>query len=136
MAGGWTTPELVAAVSDAGGLGMLAGARVTADQLRELIRATSRLTSRPFGLNLQVPIISPEEAARPANPDPLRRLRAEHGLAPEPAPAPAWVGPDEAVAIALAEGIRILSVVMGPAGSWLADAGGAGAVVMATVTTR
>ncbi len=135
MAGGWTTPELVAAVSDAGGLGMLAGARVTADQLRELIRATSRLSSRPFGLNLQVPIISPEEAARPANPDPLRRLRAEHGLAPEPAPAPAWVGPDEAVAIALAEGIRILSVVMGPTGSWLADARGAGAAVMATVTT-
>ena len=135
MAGGWTTPELVAAVSDVGGLGMLAGARITADQLRELIRATRRLTSRPFGLNLQVPIISPEEAARPANPEPLRRLREEHGLASEPAGTPAWVGPDEAVAIALAEGIRILSVVMGPAGSWLAKARDTGAVVMATVTT-
>jgi len=135
MAGGWTTPELVAAVSDVGGLGMLAGARITADQLRELIRATRRLTSRPFGLNLQVPIISPEEAARPANPEPLRRLREEHGLASEPAGTPAWVGPDEAVAIALAEGIRILSVVMGPPGSWLAKARDAGAVVMATVTT-
>ncbi len=135
MAGGWTTPELVAAVSDAGGLGMLAGARVTADQLRELIRATRGLTGRPFGLNLQVPIISPEEASRPANPDPLRRLRVENGLAPEPGESPTWVGQDEAVAIALAEGIRILSVVMGPAGSWLTEARGAGAVVMATVTT-
>lgn len=27
MAGGWTTPELVAAVSNAGGLGVLAAAR-------------------------------------------------------------------------------------------------------------
>jgi nitronate monooxygenase len=135
MAGGWTTPDLVAAVSDAGGLGMLAGARVTADQLRELIRATSGLTSRPFGLNLQVPIILPKEAARPANPEPLRRLRVEHGLAADPAPAPPWVGPDEAVAIALAEGVRILSVVMGPVGPWLTAARGAGAVVMATVTT-
>jgi len=135
MAGGWTTPDLVAAVSNAGGLGMLAGGRVTPDQLRELIRATRRLTSRPFGLNLQVPIVPPEEAARPANAEPLRRLRVEHGLPPEPAGAPAWVGPDEAVAIALAEGIRILSVVMGPAGSWLSEARKAGAVVMATVTT-
>ena len=135
MAGGWTTPELVAAVSDGGGLGMLAGARVTPDQLRELIHVTRRLTSRPFGLNLQVPIVSSTEAARPANAEPLRRLRVEHGLSPEPAPTPAWVGPDDAVAIALEEGIRILSVVMGPAGSWLPEARRAGAVVMATVTT-
>ncbi|HKU62959.1 MAG TPA: nitronate monooxygenase [Gemmatimonadales bacterium] len=135
MAGGWTTPELVAGVAEAGGLGMLAGGRVTADRLRDLIRATRRLTARPFGLNLQVPIISPEEASRPGNPEPLRRLRVEHGLPPDPAGSPTWVGPDEAAAIALAEGIRILSVVMGPAGSWLSEAHGAGALVMATVTT-
>ena len=60
-------------MSDGGGLGMLAGARVTPDQLRELIHATRRLTSRPFGLNLQVPIVSSTEAARPANAEPLAR---------------------------------------------------------------
>jgi len=135
MAGGWTTPELVAAVSNAGGLGMLAGARVTADQLRELIRTTGRLTSRPFGVNLQVPIVAPEEAARPANPEPLRQLLVERGLPDEPRPGPAWVPGDEAAGIALAEGVRILSVVMGPPGAWLAEARAAGAVVMATVTT-
>jgi nitronate monooxygenase len=135
MAGGWTTPELVAAVSNAGGLGMLAGARVTAEQLRELIRATRRLTPRPFGVNLQVPIITPEEAARTANPEPLRRLRVERGLPAEPGPAPAWVAQDEAAGIALGEGVRILSVVMGPPGAWLSHARTAGAVVMATVTT-
>jgi nitronate monooxygenase len=135
MAGGWTTPELVAAVSNAGGLGMLAGGRVTADQLRELIRATRHLTARPFGVNLQVPIVTPEEAARPANPEPLRRLRVERGLPAEPGPAPAWVGPDEAAGIVLREGVRILSVVMGPPGAWLAEVRVAGATVMATVTT-
>jgi nitronate monooxygenase len=135
MAGGWTTPELVAAVSNAGGLGMLAGARVTADGLRELIRATRRLSARPFGVNLQVPIIGPEELARPGNPEPLRRLRVERGLPAEPGPAPTWVAPDDAAAIALAEGVRILSVVMGPPGAWLAEARSAGAIVMATVTT-
>jgi nitronate monooxygenase len=135
MAGGWTTPELVAAVAEAGGLGMLAGARVTAEQLLELIQATRRLTRRPFGLNLQVPVITPEEASRPGNSEPLRRLRVEHGLTPEPATTPLWVAPHEAVAIALAEGVRVLSVVMGPPGDWLAEAHGAGAIVMVTVTT-
>ena len=52
MAGGWTTPELVAAVSNAGGLGTLAAARLSVDQLRAGIRATRSLTSRPFGVNL------------------------------------------------------------------------------------
>jgi nitronate monooxygenase len=135
MAGGWTTPELVAAVANAGGLGMLAGGRVTVEQLRELIRATRRLTSRPFGLNLQVPIVTPEESARPANPEPLRRLRVERGLPAEPGPVPAHVAADEAAGIALAEGLRILSTVMGPPGAWLAGARAVGAVVMATVTT-
>src|SRR5215218_1637496 len=51
MAGGWTTPELVSAVSNAGGFGVLAGARVAPDKLREDIRAVKALTNRPFGVN-------------------------------------------------------------------------------------
>ena len=53
MAGGWTTPALVAAVSNAGGLGMLAVSGLTVAQTRDLIRATRALTSRPFGINFQ-----------------------------------------------------------------------------------
>jgi nitronate monooxygenase len=51
MAGGWTTPALVAAVCNAGGLGVIAAARTSAEQLREAIRATRSLTDRPFGVN-------------------------------------------------------------------------------------
>ncbi|HLL39967.1 MAG TPA: nitronate monooxygenase [Rubrobacteraceae bacterium] len=51
MAGGWTTPALVSEVSNAGGLGMLAGARVLPDRLREDIRAVKAQTDRPFGVN-------------------------------------------------------------------------------------
>ena len=54
MAGGWTTPELVSAVSNAGGFGVLAGARVAPDKLREDIRAVKALTDRPFGVNFQL----------------------------------------------------------------------------------
>ena len=46
-----------------------------------------------------------------------------------------WAAPDEAAGIALGEGVRILSVVMGPPGAWLSEARSAGAVVMATITT-
>src|SRR3954467_14007270 len=55
MAGGATTPELVAAVSNAGGLGFLAAGYLSANALAERIAATRALTERPFGVNLFVP---------------------------------------------------------------------------------
>ena len=55
MAGGPSTPELAAAVSNAGGLGFLAGAYLSVDALREQLAATRALTSRPFGVNLFAP---------------------------------------------------------------------------------
>jgi len=48
---GCTTPELVAAVSNAGGLGIIGGRGMTADQLRSDIRRVRELTTRPFGVN-------------------------------------------------------------------------------------
>lgn len=55
LAGGPSTPELAAAVSDAGGLGFLAGGYLAAGQLTEAVAATRQLTGRPFGVNLFVP---------------------------------------------------------------------------------
>jgi NAD(P)H-dependent flavin oxidoreductase YrpB (nitropropane dioxygenase family) len=45
-------PELAAAVSNAGGLGVIGGSGFPPSYLRERIRATRELTDRPFGLNL------------------------------------------------------------------------------------
>jgi nitronate monooxygenase len=50
--GGLATPELAAAVSEAGGLGMLACTWNEPPAMRERIAATQRLTDRPFGVNL------------------------------------------------------------------------------------
>src|SRR6202165_2219889 len=47
----YTTPELVAAVSNAGGLGIIGGLGRTPDELRAEIRRVRELTSRPFGVN-------------------------------------------------------------------------------------
>ena len=54
MAGGPSTPALAAAVSNAGGLGCLAGGLVSAQRLAEDIVAARTLTSRPIGVNLFV----------------------------------------------------------------------------------
>ena len=47
----YTTPELVAAVSNAGGLGIIGGLGRTPDELRHEIHAVRELTDRPFGVN-------------------------------------------------------------------------------------
>ena len=46
-----TTPKLVAAVSNAGGLGILATAAQTPPETRKLIREIRKLTDKPFGIN-------------------------------------------------------------------------------------
>ncbi|MBP2334239.1 NAD(P)H-dependent flavin oxidoreductase [Saccharothrix coeruleofusca] len=55
MAGGASTPELVAEVTRAGAFGFLAGGLLTAEALADQIAATTALTSGPFGVNLFVP---------------------------------------------------------------------------------
>ena len=47
-----STPELVAAVSNAGGLGVLSLTWRSPSEARELIHQTEALTDRPFGINL------------------------------------------------------------------------------------
>jgi nitronate monooxygenase len=55
MAGGPSTPALVAAVTTAGGFGFLAAGYRSPDALAEQIAATRALTGEPFGVNLFVP---------------------------------------------------------------------------------
>ena len=53
--GGVAGPDLVAEVSRAGALGIIAGLNLTADKVREAIRAVRAATDRPFGVNLFMP---------------------------------------------------------------------------------
>lgn len=87
MAGGPTTPELVAAVSNAGGLGSLGAAYLTPDQITEAIRRIRALTDRPFNVNL---FAGAYEAEAHADPGPMLALLAEiheaYGLPPPALP--------------------------------------------------
>jgi len=63
MAGGPSTPELVAAVSNAGGLGSLGAGYLSPEQIESEIRKVKEITDKPFNINLFVP-----ESVKPRNP--------------------------------------------------------------------
>lgn len=65
MAGGPTTPELVAAVSNAGGLGMLAAGYYSPKQIEADVLAVLKLTDKPFGVNVFSPT-EPDENPKDA----------------------------------------------------------------------
>jgi len=58
--GGYAGPRLAAAVSNAGGLGVIGGTGVPEDMLAEWIRKTRSLTSKPFGVDLLIPWLPPD----------------------------------------------------------------------------
>jgi nitronate monooxygenase len=61
LAGGPSTPELAAAVSNAGALGFVAAGYLDAGGLEEEIAATHALTASPFGVNVFVPSGDPAD---------------------------------------------------------------------------
>jgi nitronate monooxygenase len=83
MGGGTDTIDLVAAVSEAGGLGILGAITLSPEELRTAIRAIRARTDRPFGVNLvvhrpQVTSVDPADVAGVQRV--LDPLRAELGL--------------------------------------------------------
>jgi nitronate monooxygenase len=75
LAGGSSTPELTAAVSEAGGLGFLASGYLSPEGLEERMVRIRELTEAPFGVNLFVP--GDPAAATPGLEDYLRRIAPE-----------------------------------------------------------
>lgn len=83
MAGGPSTPALAAAVSSAGGLGMLAGAISTPDALEANLTELERSTDGPWGVNLFLPSARiASEAALADYRRGLEPLAAELGVTP------------------------------------------------------
>lgn len=57
MGGGMAGPELTAAVSNAGGCGVLGMGGLPARYIRDQIRQLRALTSKPFGVNIILPLL-------------------------------------------------------------------------------
>ena len=65
--GGVSTAELVAAVSEAGGLGIVGAAAMPADEIERQVRRIRDLTSKPFGVDVLLPsgVATPRPAQEP-----------------------------------------------------------------------
>jgi nitronate monooxygenase len=114
MGGGPTTPALVAAVCEAGGMGSVAAAYLSPGQIDRDLREVKSLTSRPFAVNL----------FSPAADQPLRGdvaavtalLAREHerlGLSPPTLPPTPKEDFDAQLDSVLAHGVPILSFTFG-----------------------
>jgi NAD(P)H-dependent flavin oxidoreductase YrpB (nitropropane dioxygenase family) len=136
MAGGPSTPELAAAVSDAGGLGFLGAGYKTAEAMRADIDRTRALTSRPFGVNLFMPSLDDiDPAAVAAYRDALapeaRRLGVDPGT-----PAARDDAYDAKIAALLAGPPAVVSFTFGcPDAAVIRAFQERGAAVAVTVTT-
>ena len=137
MAGGFTTPELVAAVSNAGALGSLGGATLGPDELRGAIGAIRRLTDRPFAVNLFAQLPPPE--ADPEQVEAMQAilapLRAELGLS-EPQDVPSTPPPglvEAQLAVVADERVPVFSFTFGTLP--LEAVREAGSVILGTATT-
>ncbi len=136
MAGGPSTPALCAAVSEAGGLGSLAGAYLEAPKLRDEIRAVRVATSRPFAVNLFADEgVSTDDRTLRAAQDATARYRTELGLPPPGRPAPG-IALREAFTVLLEERVPVFSFTFGiPPREMLESCRKAGILTMGTATT-
>ncbi len=136
MAGGPTTPQLVAAVSRAGGMGTLGAAYMSPEQIRTAIREIRELTDRPFGVNLFIPetfeVEEPnQEVARVMN-----GIREELGLSLNPTVSRYQEPFEEQLAVVLEERVPVFSFTFGVlAPEWLEQCKRQGTVVIGTATT-
>ncbi|MEO1191639.1 MAG: nitronate monooxygenase [Pseudomonadota bacterium] len=141
MSGGVTTPALVAAVSEAGGLGSLGAGHMSAGAIEAACTAIRRETQRPFAVNLFVPdqrgaSNSPEDLAEASAA--LDAYRAEMGLTPPQDAStafrpPAW---EQQIAAVLKVRPAAVSFCFGlPEAEDLEALGDAGIYLIGTATT-
>jgi NAD(P)H-dependent flavin oxidoreductase YrpB (nitropropane dioxygenase family) len=140
-------PELVAAVSNAGGLGVLGCTGMSADEMRAVIRRTRELTSRPFGVDLILPARLEQSGARTADVaeripeghwDSARRIAGELGVDP---PTNSGAGRRNAlgtdaeaqIAVVLDEHVPIFVGALGTPAAFASRLHDAGIVVMSVV---
>ncbi len=136
MAGGPTTPELAAAVSDAGGLGFLAAGYKTPEDVSADIAAVRERTQAPFGVNL---FARPQQRG-----DAAQVERYAQTLASEAARHGVELGEprfdddhyDAKLALLRRERIAVVSLTFGvPSAAEVAALHEAGVVVWVTVTS-
>lgn len=137
MAGGTTTPELVAAVSNAGALGSIGAGYMPADAITDAITKTRALTDRPFAVNLFIaqPFGADTDRIDQANAR-LDEFRRELAIE-RPTPPEQYAQPFDAQFEAVAEaGVAVFSFTFGQLdAARIERLQNAGTTVIGTATT-
>jgi nitronate monooxygenase len=153
--GGASTPALVAAVSNAGGLGILGAAACGPEALEVWIDETRRLTDRPFGVDTLLPasVRRIPKGGEPSGPSPMDRLpeyqkfarefMEREGLEPPPPLERPSGGGRRAVfskdffeaqmEVVIGKRVPVYAAGLGDPGPWIDKLHGAGTAVMAVV---
>ena len=138
--GGASSPRLAAAVSDAGGLGILGAAGWPPDELREKIAEIRRLTDKPFGVDTLLPAsVRRMPSAGSSSPSPADRLpeymkfarsfmereglerpteNAGHGGAPQRPPLSREFF-EEQMKVVIQERVPVYAAGLGDPGPWI-----------------
>ncbi len=133
-----TNPEIVAAVSNAGGLGSFGAAGTPPQKLRETVRAIRQRTNQPFNINLFA--AHTEDFDREARPGPrfaklLAAYHSEFGLGGVPDPG-AMFGPfEEQLDVLIEEKVPVISFHFGADAGAVQKAHAGGAKVLCSATT-
>ena len=136
MAGGWTTPELVAAVTKAGGMGSIAAGRMTVSGLVAAITRVQSETSGTFSVNFLVAPPEPPPHDVEMVQAVLDEVRSELGLPPGPRELRLGPSPvEEQLELALDAGVRVISFAMGCPEPMIRKVGDAGATAIVMVTS-
>lgn len=134
---GATTPELVAAVSNAGGLGSLAAGYMNPNEMRNAIKKIRQLTKEPFGVNLFIPekhqaTHAQIEKARIVVQEACHELNF-HINPIKPPYAPTF---EEQMNVIFKEKVPVFSFTFGvPSPEWIEDFRKIGIVLIGTATT-
>jgi NAD(P)H-dependent flavin oxidoreductase YrpB (nitropropane dioxygenase family) len=149
-------PELVAAVSNAGGLGVLGCAFLPPNKIQDLIRQTRSLTDKPFGVDTVLPaevpesgtttefkLELPEQATKQT--DFVQKLKEELGI-PEPqkkeevsmsdiADDTVWSGDlfKEQIEVIIEERVPVYAAGLGDPGPWVDECHRRGMKVISVV---
>ena len=135
MAGGADSPQLIAAVGNAGGMGMIGAAYLRPEQLHNDITTLQGLSDKPFGINLFVPESIPPRPVPDAAIAALTPLCAAANLAPPQLPKQLEYPYDALLEIALSSGASALSFTFGlPPTDSMKKARQAGMQVFGTAT--
>lgn len=113
MAGGATTPDLVAAVANAGALGSYAAAYAQPAEIASAVAAIRERTNRPFAVNVFAPLADDPPGDARAMLEVMARLHAELGLDAPSLPAVPPIALDEQIAVLRETRVPIVSFTFG-----------------------